>query len=185
MNTQPMHASGDRPRRANGKVYLAHCGMQARTRRLRQMARPALRANDPASIAVVKQAFESTAAEPHPEYGGLHLICMALEVEDGTGVPWQQALVVFLEKFEARTGTMENFLQRTAADAARHAPKAFAARAILGSDVTIDPTVPPDEVHFRNGAGQLLSVLKLEVPPLAPSTSRIKALWNAARESWA
>lgn len=186
MNAQPMRESNDRPRRANGKVYLAHCGMQARTRRLRQRARPALRAKDEASKAVVAAAFDATAAEPYPEYGALHLVCMALEVEDGAGVPWQQGLVVFLEKFERRRGeTPDNFLQRTSAEAALRAPKAYAAKAVTGADVTIDETVPKGQVHFRDGAGHLLSVLKLEVPPLAPSTSRIKALWDAARESWA
>lgn len=181
MDTRPL---SERVRRSQGKAYTPHCGMQARTRRLRQTARRALVADDSISRTVVASVYEATAAEPHPEYGALHILVMALETEDGTGIPWQQAVVVFLAKFEERPKGDPDFLARSAAERALNAPKAFAARAVLGADVTVDLTVPPGEVHFRNGAGELLSVIKTDVPPLAPSQSRIKALWHAARESW-
>jgi hypothetical protein len=80
--------------------WIAHSGIKARLRNMRQVVRRYLNSTDPDIVAAVKRVVEATANEPHPEFGKLHLMFAAHDAHEQTGEPWHKAMNYFLDKFE-------------------------------------------------------------------------------------
>lgn len=88
------------PRRRNGRQWVAHVGRGERLRKLRQMARPALKLKDEASVKAVERIRLSTADEPEPEYAMLHLIAAALQSANDCKVDFAQAANFMMDRFD-------------------------------------------------------------------------------------
>lgn len=86
-----------------GKQWTSHCGKQERLRNLRKMARPALKLTDSASKAAVERIRLSTAGEPEPEYGMLHLVGVALQSARDTKSSFADAANFMMDRFDKVT----------------------------------------------------------------------------------
>jgi len=88
-----------RPRRSlpEGKAWVAHSGLKARVRILRQSCRNILSSKDPIDIALLKQTREVVSAGPYQEYGILSILFKAQQDAILNDLSWQETLEYILE----------------------------------------------------------------------------------------
>ena len=85
-----------------GRQWTAHDSARARIRRLRQATRR-IRTSTHADIVKARErCYDTTAGEPEPEYGALHLMASAIVAADSTGAPWHEVVHYLIDKFEAQ-----------------------------------------------------------------------------------
>jgi hypothetical protein len=82
--------------------WLPHCGTRAQFRNLRQKCRRILDSKEDEIKLMGQRVIEAVKDEPNPEFGALHLIAAALDIEADTGEPWLTCMQYLLDKFAER-----------------------------------------------------------------------------------
>lgn len=95
----------------DNEQWISHFSKRRRIKNLRSVCKPVLDSKDPEVCASVELLRETTANEPDPEFGFLHLLFSAKTAADDSGATIVQSITYMMSRWEEHSRSTAELVQ--------------------------------------------------------------------------